>query len=172
MCGLEHEKKTLFGIILLTCIASILPISCLIIASNYDADSSPCSLNDNYIIPLPKFLNVIGYGSITYIICMVLIQLKLLHAKVSRESAPKTWACNYRLVILGGLWFIFLVIWVGIGFYIYYNQMSDECQKERIATMIFVCCILISILAGIGLCIFACLLYVAHNWERDTFWTY
>ena len=172
MCGLEHEKRTLFKITLLTGIASILPISCLIIASNYNADSSTCGLKDDCIIPLSKFLNVIGYGSIMYILCMVLIQLKLLHAKVSKHSAPKTNACNSRLQILGGLWFTFLVIWVGIGLYIYHNQMSDECQKESIATMIFVCCITISIFAGIGLCIFACLLYVAHNWEMDTFYTY
>ena len=151
-------------------LALILPVCCLIIGSNYDADTSPCGFGQGYTISLGTFLNVAGYVSIICIVCMVLSQMGIEHANATRNGKWRYWNAIFNFV--GSLWLLFLVIWSVIGFYIYLNQMSYECRKERVGIMIFACCILMSIFGGFSVCCLVCACYISANWERDTFYTY
>ena len=165
-------KRYLCRIIVIALFALILPVSCLIIASNYDKDTSPCGIEQDYTIQLATFLNVIGSVSIVYIICMVLFKMSMDQANATGRWYI-TMNCNLVLLyIINLLWLLFLVIWSGIGFYVYFNQMSDECRQEAIAIMILVCCIFVSVLVGLAACCALCFCYLAANWERDTFYTY
>ena len=143
---------------MLTGILLVPAICCVVIAARYQDHSKTCALTQDYTIDLPIFLNAVGYGSITYVACLLVIQSVLLCTK-GIGNLGKTIKYLARFSIVGCLWAIFLVVWTGVGLSIYVNELSDECQKEEAGVMMLVWAIFMYALFGPMLCLLTCCSY-------------
>ena len=107
-------------------------IAAVIIASQYDDQSTPSCHNDNtnYLIDLPLFLYIGGYIQIGFCALRLLINC----CSYGCDKKEKT-ECRKCIDCPGCLIGIFNLIWAGIGFYIY-STMNKQCQQTSIGIMI------------------------------------
>ena len=114
----EYEGATIF---METCVALPITTACLVIALQYNRYESDCD-NDHFIIGLPTFLWAAGFSQIGMILmayCSYCCDLYL---------------CFQCIVCLANIYYF---TWAGLGLHIFIDQMSEQCQKESIGTMVF-----------------------------------
>eukprot|EP01083_Nonionella_stella_P278800 948184_1 len=103
-------------------------IAAIVIAALYDKETSPCG-NESYVIELQLFLHVAGYLTLSVDFLFInhwCCGLPSLRAKTMHKF----------MITLCYTCLLFLLVWDAIGFYMYANQMSEDCQQTDIAIMI------------------------------------
>eukprot|EP00483_Globobulimina_turgida_P001871 UN01873 len=136
------------------CACILLPaaIAAVVIASQYDADASPCG-GSTFTIDLQLFLYIVGYIQIGY------CALHLCIACCSNSCSEENKASLLRLVRAPDcLLLCFYLSFAGIGLYMYCNQMSEGgCKQEPIAMMILAWSIIQYALIGLAFCCILCM---------------
>eukprot|EP00484_Ammonia_sp_Unknown_P009831 CAMPEP_0197057306 /NCGR_PEP_ID=MMETSP1384-20130603/95575_1 /TAXON_ID=29189 /ORGANISM="Ammonia sp." /LENGTH=211 /DNA_ID=CAMNT_0042491681 /DNA_START=16 /DNA_END=651 /DNA_ORIENTATION=- len=144
----------------LTCSACFLPqaIAAIVIAALYDASTSECA-NEEFVIDLPTFLYVAGFAQLADF---------MLHCcamcGTSRVVSPDRTAALMRFTMAESCCFaIFHLIWAGIGWYIYIDEMSPECEHEAIGKMVLAWNIIIYVVFGSTVCCSCCFVPVMFH---------
>lgn len=114
-------------------------IAGLVIASQYDKETSPCNDGPKYYVDLVTFLYVAGGIQCGY------SALYFLGLCLQKESCMKS--LNQIYSCIG----IFFFAWSVVGLVIYDQQMSKECQNEPIGKMILSWCV-IQLALGFAVC--------------------
>eukprot|EP01083_Nonionella_stella_P169516 574960_1 len=118
----ENQLSCVLHIIFLTP-----AIAAIIIALDYNKNSSSCHNGTTYAVQLQLFLLVGGAMQLCNAICQLFGKCRHNGAKTSNESEYET---ENRGVAL------FVLAWAGVGFYMWDKQMTEECRHEQIAKMI------------------------------------
>ena len=144
-------------------------IACVVIASQYDPDTSPCDQLSPYTVcglfdmDLPTYLYAAGGMQLAYTILLIL--WKLGNAWDDDECSEHI---GGFIRYLGGCTQLFYWLWSIGGFVIFCNDITEECGEEPVSVMIVVWCALqwglIPLLCG-------CLLACAYCAESMAKWT-
>eukprot|EP01084_Bolivina_argentea_P072606 131833_1 len=120
-------------------------IAAIVIAASYDEASSPCG-GTEYTRDLDTFL-YIGGG------------IQLVYGTFALVARMCTIATGHDFSSLGradGCEGLFLLVWAGIGLYMYDNEMSEECQEEPIGQMILAWSVIPFCMIGLYCCCVIC----------------
>eukprot|EP01084_Bolivina_argentea_P298348 514117_1 len=147
-------------------------IPAIITAAYYNDDTSPCNDGTDYTVDLQIFLYVgggvqLGLGAIwslktsyEYVTFEHSIANNLLHSEV--EAADASCQCSWQKAGTGGI-VLFWLTWIIIGFIMYVNQMSEDCQDAPIGKMILAWCIHPLALCGTLCCGMCCAIVFQEN---------
>lgn len=115
--------------------AAILAITVLIIALQYDPDTSPCAIGV-HIIDLPFFLYVIGavgliISGLTFLFALLTICEK--DQEVRRNLVRVSHGARVPVCCT----VIFNLVWAGVGLCEYNLHMNEECKQSAIGITVF-----------------------------------
>ena len=136
----------------LLCCNMPIAIAAVIIASQYDAATNLCAEGD-YVIELQSYLYICSFIQIAQ------IGLFLLNSCCNQWLSFQRKLDNLKMIIgLSILLSIYYVIWASIGFYIYDQQMSEECHSEAISKLLLAYSVYNVIMFGSQICCIGCTL--------------
>eukprot|EP01084_Bolivina_argentea_P152696 266320_1 len=116
--------------IVITCVVLSLHIAAIVIASQYDAETSPCG-SELSIVDLQTFLYI---GASVGIFSLCLHGCDYIHLWNAGTRDGKCWSCT-------GCWLgLFTLVWWIIGL-VMFSHMSTACAKEPIAIILSLWCV-------------------------------
>eukprot|EP00483_Globobulimina_turgida_P003908 UN03916 len=150
----ENKEKLEQGSSGCACCALAPAIAALVIVGQYDKDDSDCI--GNYTIDLVTFLEVGAYIIIAWVgLSIVAGCIRY----VLKENEELVLCINCCCLAIPGLCVVaWQLTWAGVGLSMYVNQMSDSCQDEPIAKMIFAWSLIP--FCGIGLACCCCFIAI------------
>eukprot|EP00483_Globobulimina_turgida_P001297 UN01299 len=134
-------------------LASAPAIAAVIIASGYNKDTSACNDNTQYVIDLQTYLYVAGGVQLGMSAIYFFTQI-VAFLCFSENTWMNIKFCMSRGIChcISSCYPLWHLLWACIGIYIYAAEMSSQCQKTDVGTMILAWCVI----EFVGVCCISC----------------